>query len=425
MSLLANHMTFIKKWVSIENIVCQPGKYTMDLSNLEGSRSFLEPWLSVPHKGPVDDHCEAFAINDCGINGDEFKRIKEKKRKGDEDDIDVLQMRNIEPCGIYISSSNQGQQKCVNKARIKYFEGGELAQKITGRNGDEFKILGTIPYGGHDGEDTDFGQIGYSTIYCNILSDGNNLYILFNCGSVFDSSELWSEDDQSPFIKYLDMLFNELEKNGFYDNQGAKLILCGHSMGCVLACRFAYFIKEKNNDFFNNQCIVIGSAPFRWLPEEKAKNFNNLDNVCIFIASDRFGKHLMTDPSLSTDSPILSSNFESSAIHDKINENFTTYLPMFNLINNKKEKRFEITKINEIPTADLADGPVGEFIHMWSNYFKLFSSFENNSDAKNGGRKRKVKKRKSRKKKKKKKTRRKRRKSRRKKNRKKRTTRRK
>ena len=171
-------MTFIKKWASIENIVCQPGTYTMDLSNLEGTRSFLEPLLSVSHKGPVDDYCEKLAINDCGINGDEYKRINNaittptdrrgrpmKERQRQES------LRNIEPCGIYTSSSNQGQQKCVNKARIKYFEGGELAQKITGRNGDEFKILDTIPYGGHGSKATDFGQFGSTNMQVGLLCD--------------------------------------------------------------------------------------------------------------------------------------------------------------------------------------------------------------------------------------------------------------
>ena len=399
MGLLMKHMSFIKKWVSIENIVCQPGKSTMDIRKQDGARSFLEP--------SVEDYCEKFILNDCGKEGGEFRRISKKKKndltlwEGQSDGgekerlFDTLQateelLREIEQCGIYISSSKEGKKKCVNKTRIKYFEGGELAQKITGRGNDEFKILDTVPYGGHGNKGNNFGQFGKQTIFCNILSNArtesvSDLYILFSCGAIFDSSELWPEDNQTTdgagnatskgtenikikneFIKYLDMLFNKLKENGLYDNPDSKLILCGHSMGCVLACRFAYFIKQKYNDFFNKQCIVIGSAPFRWLPEEKAKNFNNLENVFIFIASESFGKKgLSTDPSL------------HSKHEGKVNENFTTYLPMFNLINNIKKKRIELTEIDEIPTADLETSKLGEFIHMWGNYFKLFSSFRN------------------------------------------------
>lgn len=122
MGLLMKHMSFIKKWVSIENIVCQPGKSTMDIRKQDGARSFLEP--------SVEDYCEKFILNDCGKVGGEFRRISKKRKKdlilwegqsdgGEKERLfDTLQateelLREIEQCGIYISSSKEGKKNVL------------------------------------------------------------------------------------------------------------------------------------------------------------------------------------------------------------------------------------------------------------------------------------------------------------------------
>ena len=78
---------------------------------------------------------------------------------------------------------------------------------------------------------------------------------------------------QASYKKYI----LEFEKE--YD----KLIICGHSAGCVLALRLGYYLSTINKPLFFEKCLVIGSAPFCWLPKEKTKAFNNLPNIIVFL----------------------------------------------------------------------------------------------------------------------------------------------
>tara|TARA_Y100000389_G_C17387366_1_gene477834 strand:+ start:522 stop:695 length:174 start_codon:yes stop_codon:yes gene_type:complete len=50
-----------------------------------------------------------------------------------------------------------------------------------------------------------------------------------------------------------------------------KLILCGYSMGCVLASRFGYFIFKNHEKTFFDKCLIIGAAPFKWMPKNENK----------------------------------------------------------------------------------------------------------------------------------------------------------
>ena len=91
-NLLTTISPFIKSWISIENIACR--------GEDDAAQSFLEPLDNDP--------CENNKLCE-------------------------------DPCKLYTKSN--GENPCVTKTRIKYFEDG---QSITGDTGLEFTILKTV-----------------------------------------------------------------------------------------------------------------------------------------------------------------------------------------------------------------------------------------------------------------------------------------
>jgi len=308
---------YIKKWVSIENIVCRHGDNPpLDIGNKVGFRSFIDDsnWKGKrDEENNVIDSCEKIDLDNCEKN---------------------------DRCKIYKSSKGE---KCINASRIKFFEGNELAQKITGKFGDKFKLYYTIPF--------NLDDIKIS-LYCHILVNNNDIYVLFNCGKIFDSNALYKQE----FIEYLNKLFSKIMKYKFN-----KLILCGYSMGCVLALRFGYFIFKNFKNTFFNKCLIIGAAPFKWMPKDE-KEFNNLPNVFIFI-NKLFG-------------------YDRILIENENNEkNFNLNLPLYVLqyeFNEdaetkakKKKVVFSIKKIIELP-EDHCSKRNFDICHNWTSYFDGF-----------------------------------------------------
>lgn len=298
---------YIKKWVSIENIVCRHGNNPpLDIGNKVGFRSFIDDsnWKGKrDEENNVIDSCEKIDLDNC-----------EKEDR----------------CKIYKSSKGE---KCINASRIKFFEGNELAQKITGKFGDEFKLYYTIPFNLED---------ILISLYCHILVNNNDIYVLFNCGKVFDSNALYKQE----FIEYLNKLFSKIMNYKFN-----KLILCGHSMGCVLALRFGYFIFKNFKNTFFNKCLIIGAAPFKWMPKDE-KEFNNLPNVFIFINS--------------------SAGYDRILIENENNEkNFNLNFPLYALqsdFNEADDLVFSIKKISKLPKR-YCNKRNYDFCHSWSSYF--------------------------------------------------------
>lgn len=312
---------FIKKWVSIENIICRKGDF--DLQDKLGTGTYIN---NKNFKGI--DTCESIT------------------------DMDVCSKTTN--CKKYVSASNQST-RCVNQYRIGKIEGNEKANVINGTFGDEFKIYYTLLYD--------------MNVYCHILvNEDNNIFILFNCGSVFDSNKLYAD----LFVKYLRSIYEYIYET-FISNESAekKIILCGHSMGCVFASRFGQWLSETNPDFFKTKCMVIGSGPFKWLKKTDAKKFNNLDNVFIFLQSI----YCDTNKEYKNDL-ILSDNYTKEF---NLSE-FTVHLPMYNL---KAQYIFEndeydnvkinvkLKKQKEIPSNFCNNF---ETCHAWEVYKESFMS---------------------------------------------------
>lgn len=329
---------YIKKWVSIENIVCRHGDNSpLDIGNKVGFRSFIDDsnWKgNRDKKNNVIDSCENIDLDNC-----------EKEDR----------------CKIYKSSKGE---KCINASRIKFFEGNELAQKITGKFGDEFKLYYTYPFILKDKNEEQIEVL----IYCSILVNDNDIYVLFSCGKVFNSEILYQDEN---LIKFKNLYTEIIKKLEGFD----KLILCGHSMGCVAASFLGYVIFSDYPKTFLNKCLVIGSGSFRWLHKTDEK-FNNLPNVIIFIYT-RYKMDGDNDDGYVYDPAIVkeldNSNYEE--------EDFDLYYPIF-LFNEKHgilkkiKEPDEIFKFNGDELEEIRDYfacPDDLFdCHNWNKYYNSF-----------------------------------------------------
>ncbi len=277
-----------------------------------------------------------------------------------------------QPCHRYLSSKND--QLCVAKSRKRVFEGTELASPLQGKSGDKFKILDTIPFLMSD-------ERYRKTIYAQwIVTDETNnptninknpdAYLGFPCGLVIDMNFLWDSQD---FTDYLKLLYdNYLQK---YRDDYGKVIIFGHSMGCVLALRFSYYIYLKDPSFFHKKCLVLGSGPHTWIPKPSLDipfdtNFMYRPNIKIFIT----GILDYEDDDEDDESPIfidvIVKNRIDFSLPDKTIKNinkFGLYYPMTVLdTTNASISDLQITEATKYSRAPN--------IHDWKTYYKCLAS---------------------------------------------------
>ena len=89
-------------------------------------------------------------------------------------------------------------------------------------------------------------------VFYRILKSGTsgNIYILFSSYGTIDVRELTNE-----LSAVVDKIFSY--------NNFSRIVICGHSMGCMIGLHFAKAIYNKNNKFFENKCAVIGTGPYK------------------------------------------------------------------------------------------------------------------------------------------------------------------
>jgi hypothetical protein len=219
--------------LALENIVTK-----------EFNQKYLEPLL--PN---TTDICSKDVNEPCGEN-------KESTTKN---------------CETYKSSTSD-TKTCVTKTRIKYIkrlEATEIAPIINAENGKSYKLVATVKLS----TDIQFTQIYYYIF----LSQANNIFILFPTGVVFVEDEFKINTELKSFLQTLIQQILKEKKA----NRGAKVIICGHSMGCVLSLYTGIMLQEQDKEFFNSNIIIIGSAPFSYA--NSSINFSNLPNVKVFV----------------------------------------------------------------------------------------------------------------------------------------------
>jgi len=193
--------------------------------------------------------------------------LPDKKDKCSEEEINKdCESRNNNNCQIY-SSSSTNIKTCVTKTRIKRFESTEKSPIIYGKNGNSYRLMSTVKFDG-----IIKGNEIYYYVFLSLST--SNIYILFSTGPVFTKDEFQNTELKS----FLQELISKILQEVLSSEQ--KVIICGHSMGCVLSLYTGMMIQKTNEDFFNSKIIIIGSAPFKYSNDSL---FSNLPNVKIFV----------------------------------------------------------------------------------------------------------------------------------------------
>lgn len=309
--------SYIKEWLALENIVL--GKF---------QRSYLTP--------VSDDNCSKHIFIQC------------KNEKG---------------CQTY-RKSGSNKDICVTETRIKRFA-EESSPEIVGKNEKLYRLVYTVKYDG------DTGTFVPAEIYYYILlSPTNDIYILFPAGSVFKKDQLTDNPDLKTFLqKLVNTIF--AEKLG----DGNKVIICGHSMGCVLSLYTGIMIKEQNEVFFNSNIIIIGSAPHKH--SDNTHNFSNLKNVIIFVFC-----------TISSDN-----NYEYDCYADKGIDDLANYTPFTYFTSDEKyqDTIFDYKNAKLITDTTVKYQPIKapwicDYLHSWDNYFPILNKiYPIKSDEKNNG----------------------------------------
>ena len=307
---------YIKEWISIENIA----------ADKKFGQQFLEDL-----NPDMNDKCSEKNLLSCS-----------------EEDSS---------CVVYHSSRIGEHDECVSKTRVKRFVEGteENPTIITGKNrrkyiiihSDEI-ILTTSRFVG-----SKIMEVDISIYYYVLVSKSTkNIYILFSTGSILSDHELNDE----MLLGFLEGILYNISY--LYENvvsESNKIVLCGHSMGCVLALSVAQLLKNRNTELFDSKIVVVGSSPTKFLTPQDKSEFHNLPNIKIFVYCDKKeGPSIYLDCFVNIGSKNRS-NYEPLTIVGPDNSEFTISNQEY-IINYISDKLTCISK------------------HKWRNYYKILIS---------------------------------------------------
>lgn len=304
---------YVNIWIEIENILCR---------NWFTEREFAEYM--------ENDNCEKLTLDACNF-----------------------------PCKLYYSQSKK-QKFCYNQDRIKIY--GAPLELDSRYCKIHYKFLSTLAY--REDIDKQKSEKGISVvIYCHIMStilNGKNVFIIgFNCGEFeLNMNSLYDEDFEN-YLSSILMQITLLNNSNSYN----KMLICGHSMGCMLALRFSLYLYKNHKDFFLKKCICIGSGQTRTIKKNYiTDNFTNLPNIKIFISTKIFPE--LAAPG--SDAP----EYADFIYYVQHNLDFAHYYPVYSLDG------------QIIPDQDFMDkkyAPWGRVeLHNWkeSYYSKLIEQYQ-------------------------------------------------
>jgi hypothetical protein len=283
----------IKEWLALENIA------TKDFE-----QEYLEP-RTISEK----DNCEQKAATPSACTND---------------------------CDVYTSTSTNSKT-CVTKSRIKKFR---ESPTLKGKNGKTYNLKEAVLF------EQDEESIGADVYYYIFEStESGKIYILFPTGIPFKKDEY----TENPGLKaFLQKLINKLTT--LYSNN--TIIICGHSMGCVLSLYTGRMIKEENSEFFNKKVKIIGSAPFKHFNDG---TFSELNNVKIFVIALRKEKEKKIFIDCYVNDGVLSHNYQPLTYveFDFIDGNYCE------IVDNIHEYKIDYFTM-----------PACSFRHSWITYYK-------------------------------------------------------
>ena len=229
------------------------------------------------------DHCDEYikewmAIQNIVSDREFGKRYLEKLPAGTRDACTESRLLCLDPrhseCSFYQSST--GHKTCVRRTRIKLFKANNLAHKLFGKNKQAYKIVDSKllqdswklwgePLPKH------LPDIYY---YVYISESTSHIYVNFSTGRALSQRvNLYAQINE-----FLGHLIDDIRSQTLAIGQ--KVVLCGHSFGCVLALYTGILIFNEDREFFDTHIIIVGSAPFKFYND--LGDFKDLTNVKVF-----------------------------------------------------------------------------------------------------------------------------------------------
>lgn len=237
--------------------------------------------------------------------------------------------------------------ECILKDNIIYLEEGPCPKEIPIRSDQSFKIIDIMVLR------------EYFNIKTYFISIKEKLYLLFNCGKVID----FETNDYSYIISNL---FPELQRKLLnYEENYSKIIIAGHSMGCVFTLKFAEYLQKEYLKQFNNY-LFLGSGQYCCLDQNNC--ILNGSNIYIFITyyTDIDKNNKYYDPYL-----FLQSNHDT-----KIRINYYPLIALeIIMIDDTMEQKYNgnFIIINEnIPKQRHTS--FANNLHKWTTYLNCFNS---------------------------------------------------
>ena len=390
-SLMAKYAEYIIHWASIENTACREFSDRSDQERYQ-SRRYL---TNLPNG--ADDPCNKRPVKKEWWENKEYYLENDIPKCEEVHNPALFSNTNDLDCQEYYSHSSE-KWKCVSSNRIKHFEGNEKASHITGRLGETFILLETIPLDLGQRYNQAFAESRYThTIYAQIFSynrqdnyiewdsnpsQTNDLYIVFNCGSILDPEFIWD-----PVITpYLDILYKYCLD---YYQKVNKVVISGHSMGAVLALRLGYYLHTQDSHYFQKKYVVIASGPYCWLKKTEVETFTNFNNIVVIYNGEYSSSRLKIDWII----------YNRIGINDRElkfdMKNFDTYYPSIVIYdievhwNRRKSHRLEDMTTEEVYVALLnkdtrREGSYG--FHDWDKYFLKLQRYYGLDQVQRGGR---------------------------------------
>ncbi len=303
--------TYIREWIDLENVML----WDYDKPILEGA---------VRDKnGNITD-----------IEGDQCFQTT----GFDKDACEQKTTDKGQKCKVYKSSS--GSRICTEEQNLKY-----TYVSSNPSNPNTYKSLSkqkyTIIQSSKITDNVAFNtanQVGVELFFKIFKSEStNNIYVLFSSGVVFDVITL--SDNFIPII-------TEILSYRDYD----RIIIGGHSMGCMIALHFANAIYRNpdNRQFFVDKCVVIGSGPY------KGYHYDDpLPNTKIFVST--FVKQREQRTILNVDAYFVRPSGDSSK----------HYNPVI-FINT------DVNNIGFVDDVDKMDASLDSTLHMFQYYSGFF-----------------------------------------------------
>lgn len=231
--------TYISEWLDIQNIMFYKYYKTRLISSVRDEHGKIIDVID-------DDEC--FKIKQMGTcesnemcywhNGSQNGVCVNKTNKSD-----YLPSKPSDPPNIFTNLTSNNSYEIIYAREIG---GGEI---------EEIQSSGSSGF-----------RIGYDTLFYKIFKSQQtqNIYVLFSAGYIINVNK--------PTINLiLNLLITKLR--GYTE----KIVIAGHSMGCMMALHLASLFFEKHPRHFQDKCVVLGSGPYNGVSfnscSSKYKNF--------------------------------------------------------------------------------------------------------------------------------------------------------